>query len=68
MIDNEIRIHRQMRDNHFPKLYEVYKENGSVMLVMEFVQGETLSYLLGLAGKYLEEKIRQVMKKLLEAL
>ena len=39
MIEKEVEVHRSTNNPSFPKLFEVYKENDSYMLVMEYIEG-----------------------------
>ena len=50
LVENEIKIHREINNDRFSKLLEVYKESDSVMLVMELIKGDTLGNRLMICG------------------
>lgn len=62
---DEIRILKELSHPNIISLYDVYEEEDSVHLVMEYVEGGELFSRIESKGKYSEDEARKFMRQLI---
>ncbi len=64
----EAEIMGKLRHKGLPRLRKAFRERGSVYLVMDYVEGETLKSVLAEEGRLSEEKVLSVARELADIL
>ncbi len=65
---DEVKIIKNINNLNLIKVYECFEENNTCYMVMDFIEGETLSSILKRKGNFSEEETKNIMKKILNGI